>query len=295
MIPLTLITGFLGSGKTTLLEHLARLYQDRRIVWLINEFSVRDMDSERLAGRARDVVSIAGGSIFCRCKVTEFLEQLRGLPERFSPEAVVVEASGMADPVVAGKLLRETGLDHQYTLGSIVAVVDPGTLLKLLHTLPNIRAQIEASTLVLVNKTDLHPIERIEQAEAAVRAINPSAPIIRTCHSAADIGLLGTHPPLAGCGQPAPCVDPHFVKFEIPLEGQSDVDELRKALEPVLDEVYRVKGIARSGGRTCRFDYSGSGWHVEPVAGILPPALVVIARGSSADAVRGIVREIQNT
>ncbi|MCX7010859.1 MAG: hypothetical protein NTY53_27070, partial [Kiritimatiellaeota bacterium] len=103
MIPLVLVTGFLGSGKTTFLKQLVSRYHDLKLVWLVNEFSARDVDAAVLGSETSDVLSIAGGSIFCRCLVTEFIASLRDLPARFgtpeSPvEGVVVEASGMANP-----------------------------------------------------------------------------------------------------------------------------------------------------------------------------------------------------
>lgn len=288
-----LVTGFLGSGKTTLMENLARRYQDRKIVWLVNEFSARDMDTARLAGAASDVVSIAGGSIFCRCKVTEFLDLLRSLPERFDADAVVIEASGMADPVVAGKLLCESGLDREYAISAVVAVVDPGSFLKLLHTLPNIRAQIEAATLVLVNKTDLHPSDRIALTEAAVREINPSASLVRTQYSATDAELFGAATSIALRGEVAPCVDPCFVKLEVALRDELGLNRLRQAVATVRDEIYRIKGVAKAGGRRFRLDYSASGWQVAEMPDNLPTALVLIARSPCSDAVRQLVLEME--
>ena len=52
-IPLALVTGFLGSGKTTFLEQTARRYSGHKIVFLINEFSPKDMDGARLRRQVR--------------------------------------------------------------------------------------------------------------------------------------------------------------------------------------------------------------------------------------------------
>ena len=154
MIPLALITGFLGSGKTTFLSRLAQRYRGRKVVFLVNEFSAKDVDGSRLARETPDVVSVAGGSIFCQCLVTEFIARLRELPSRFGTpaapvEAVVVEASGIANPAVAAQMLRESRLDRQYDLTDVVAIVDPGSFGKLLHTLPNIRAQVEGANVIV--------------------------------------------------------------------------------------------------------------------------------------------------
>ena len=84
-------------------------------------------------------------------------------PER-PLEGVVIEASGIADPKVTVKMLEETRLDGVYELRTVVSVIDPGTFLKLIHTLPNVIAQVEACDVALVNKTDLHD-------EAALRRV----------------------------------------------------------------------------------------------------------------------------
>ena len=294
MIPLAFVTGFLGSGKTTFLEQLVRRHCQRRIVYLVNEFSARDVDAARLLAQTPDVVAIAGGSIFCRCLVTEFINQLRSLPDRFGTSAtpldgVVVEASGMANPAVAGQMLCESQLDRVYKMAATVAVVDPGTLGKLLHTLPNVRAQIEAANLVLLNKTDLYSSAMVEQAEAAIRGIHPAVPIERTSYCRTDVDVFGTRPPVAAHGELAACVDPNYVTFDVPLTEELDLDRLRAAVELVRDEVYRIKGFADVGGRRCRVDYSATQWTCEEIDGDPPPALVFIARGPCSPAVHELI------
>jgi G3E family GTPase len=297
MIPLAFVTGFLGSGKTTFLEQLVRRYRQRRIVYLVNEFSARDVDAARLLTQTSDVVAIAGGSIFCRCVVTEFISHLRGLPDRFGTSAtpldgVVVEASGMANPAVAGQMLRESQLDRMYAMTAVVAVVDPGTFGKLLHTLPNIRAQIEAANLVLLNKTDLHASTTVEQTEAAIRRIQPGVPIERTRFCRTEVDLFGTWSPVAAHGELAACVDPNYVTYDVPLTEELDWDRLREAVEPVRDEVYRVKGFADIRGRRCRVDYSATQWTCEDAVGDPPPALVFLVRGPCSPAVHQLIRTL---
>jgi len=291
MIPLALITGFLGSGKTTLLKQLARRHRGRKIVWLVNEFSARDVDAAVLGGETGDVVSIVGGSIFCRCLVTEFIASLRDLPARFGTpaapvEGVVVEASGMANPAVAGLMLREAQLDSLYRLANIVAIADPGTLLKLLHTLPNIRAQIEAAQQILLNKTDLHPPALIAQTEIALHEINPAAPITRTSYCAAEIELFGTAPAAQVHGELAPCRDPNFESFAWTPPATLDLDRLRAAIAAAGDDVFRIKGFVRSGGGSLHIDYSSSGWQQEPASTARTAELVFIVRRGCAEKIQ---------
>ncbi len=283
MIPLALITGFLGSGKTTLLKQLARRERGHKIVWLVNEFSAHDVDATVLEGETSDVVSIAGGSIFCRCLVTEFIASLRDLPARFdTPEApvtgVVVEASGMANPAVAATLLREAQLDTLYRLANVIAIADPGTFLKLLHTLPNIRAQIEAAQQILLNKTDLHPPAQIKTTEAALREINPTAPITRTSYCAAEIDLFSSAAAPDIHGELAPCRDPDFESFTWTPPPTLDLAQLRATLATVADDLFRIKGFVHCAGRSLHVDYSSSGWQQEPAPASATIELVFIVR-----------------
>jgi G3E family GTPase len=190
-------------------------------------------------------------------------------------------------------MLCESQLDRVYQMTAVVAVVDPGTLGKLLHTLPNIRAQIEASSLVLLNKTDLHSAAMLEQAEAAIHSIHPAVPIERTSYCRTELDVFGTRPPVAAHGELAACVDPNYVTLDVPLTEELDLDRLRAAVERVRDEVYRIKGFAAVGGRRCRVDYCSTQWNCQEVAGGPLPGLVFIVRGPCSPAVHELIRTLR--
>ncbi len=281
MIPLMLVTGFLGSGKTTLLRRIVERNRARRFVYLINEFSPTDIDGQVLEVDADCLVSIAGGSIFCRCLVTEFIGQLTristGAADVGSPiEGVVVETSGIADPRVVGRMLRETRLDREYTLGTIACVVDPGSFLELIEVLPNIRAQIEAGTIALVNKADLYPEPLLRETEQVLLRINPSIRVARTqhCRTELDVFAVDTaRPRLDEAGDYAVCTDPNYAIVTITPPECVDLDRLISELRGWDGEVYRVKGFVRVAGGEYRYiDLSAGGITTQPVA--KPPARV---------------------
>ncbi|MEJ5171442.1 MAG: GTP-binding protein, partial [Fimbriimonadales bacterium] len=118
MIPLVLVCGFLGSGKTTVLRHWARTEANRRLVFVVNEFSSRDVDSVLLGQDAKDVVPLPGGSIFCRCLAADFHRTMTALASG-GWDAIVAEASGIADPSSTRTLLAETGLDRSLRLAEL--------------------------------------------------------------------------------------------------------------------------------------------------------------------------------
>lgn len=290
-LPIALVTGFLGSGKTSFLKHIAGQRGDRRIVYLVNEFNLRDIDGALVAADRDDVVSIPGGSIFCRCLVTEFINRLKEtaagrLTDGQRPDGVVIEASGMANPQVIEDMLEETRLDADYRLATIVTVLDPRAFQRLRHTLPNILAQVESADVVLINKTDCYEDELIAETEAAVRELNARASLLKTVQARADIDLFAEHAARGLKGEYAKCRDPRYETF-LDEREVIDIEALRKALDAHGEEVYRVKGFARTadGGRVY-VDYSSSGLTVEPYGGDEAPGLVWIVAGGAAEKVQ---------
>jgi len=144
-IPTTLVTGFLGSGKTTLLKRIMQQHAGSKLVLLVNEFSGHDVDGgivQKEAPQGMHVVPVPGGSIFCTCLVAKFIDHLAQIVRDHEADPIdglIIEASGVADPLAVRKLLRETGLQDAIDLRRVISVLDPGTLPRLILTLPNIR------------------------------------------------------------------------------------------------------------------------------------------------------------
>jgi G3E family GTPase len=277
MLPICLVTGFLGTGKTTFLKHIVAQNRDQKIIYLINEFSAHDVDGAIVSAENPDVVSIPGGSIFCKCLVTEFIGQLKKIAEeRGGFGGVVIEASGMANPKVIEKMLTETKLDQHFRLATIISVIDPNSFLKLRHTLPNIIAQIEAADVVLINKTDCNPPEKTAEAEQTVLEINPAADRIQTVRCDVEIDLFAAHSPRGLQGEYAKCRDPNYATFvtEQPFDG----DALEAFILEHAAGIYRVKGTLPDEF----FDYSTAGVIRTPQPGARP-ALVWIVKGGKED------------
>ncbi len=269
MIPLVLVTGFLGSGKTTLLRRMAEQENGSKLVFLVNEFSQHDVDAKLLGAEGLEAVSIAGGSIFCRCRVTDFIQQLKAIPEVFgAPEApvvaVVVEASGIANPMVVRQMLAETRLDQTYRLCAVVTVVDPKSFLKLRHTLPNILSQVKAADRVILNKVDLCTPAEIRATEAEIERIRPGAQVLETSFCEGDLDLFGAGRERSLAGEYAKCVDPNYASLALRSRGPVDLETLEAALRRTGDAVFRAKGFAATPGGTVYVDYSAAGFRSEP-------------------------------
>lgn len=282
MIPLSLITGFLGSGKTSLLKHVAETNRHRRLVYVVNECGEIDIDGRLLRLDHGRLVCIPGGSIFCRCLAGEFVDWLTRIPEQWSGaggpiDGVVVEASGMTDPKVVQQMLRETRLDRTYDLRMIITVVDPGSFLKLIHTLPNIIAQVEAATLVVINKTDLYDERTLSQTDKEIRRIHAQASIIRAQYGRIDADLLAEVPSQRLEGTYAGCLDPNYSVTTVWLTMPVDIARLSADLDGVRGEVYRVKGFVPSSTGWFYVDLSAGRLTIQPAPASDSGSLVFIA------------------
>jgi G3E family GTPase len=288
-LPLCLVTGFLGSGKTSLLRHIVRRHANRRLAYLVNDFAAVDVDGRLLRDLGAQVISLPGGSIFCRCLTTTFLGTLRRLAASQRQEAlegVVIEASGMADPRAAGELLHEGGLEEAFRLAGVVTLVDPGSFHKLLRTLPVLRAQVEASDLLLVNKIDLHDEARLAATETALREIQPDAAIVRCSHGEAAVRLfegagqaMRVAAPLAGCR------DPDYLSAVVRFARGRHLDEAAVVmlLERHADALLRVKGFLPTARGLLHLEWSVAGGVTLQAA---PPrtrlgSLAIVARGAA--------------
>ena len=261
MLPLTLVTGFLGAGKTTLLSRLAKEQKGRALVFLVNEFSPGDVDGAVVEAEGVDAIAIPGGSIFCKCLVSEFIKHLSDIPRLFpDTTGVVIEASGIADPRVISTMLKETKLDSVYNLARVITVVDPNSFPKLIQTLPNIRSQVESADTVLVNKVDLFSEEEVSKTVELVYECNKDVDILKTNFCAIEFDVFGERCRQETEGEYALCADPNYIVRSIVARGKFDLEKLREAIEEVADSVYRLKGFVLTDKGVVKVDFSSGQW-----------------------------------
>ncbi len=296
MIPLALVTGFLGSGKTTFLRRTIERQRGRRIVYLVNEFSTVDVDGHLLELEPDRLITVAGGSIFCRCLVTDFLAQLRKIESRAADgiDGVVIEASGIADPKVMRQMLAETRFDRAFKLGMIVSIVDPGSFVDLLETLPNIVAQIEAADVAIINKSDLYAADVIDDTRRELLRINAGLRIERATYCDVALDLFASPPRREQRGEYAACADANYVTLSVRIERELDVGKLMGHIERIHDQLYRVKGFAPHAGGLTYVDVSPATIATEaaPDRG-QPRELVLIARAAGRARVYELVELIE--
>jgi len=288
----------LGSGKTSLLKHIARRHGEKKIAFVVNEFSMLDADGFALKQEYEKVICLPGGSVFCRCLSGQFIQTLRELPDLLELpqcDGVVVEASGIADPAVAPQMLREAKLDRVYRMSRIIAVVEPGNIADLLEQLPNTRSQLLAADDVIINKIDIYDAKTVGNAAALVRSINDHAVIVKAVFCQTPLELFeGSSIPKTSGGY-AERADPNFVTATATTETPVDVNRLLRAINTLRDDLYRAKGFLASADgavyldwtpSTCsRFDLPG---HIEPLG------FALIGNGKKAPAINALAARLQS-
>ena len=207
-VPITLLTGYLGAGKTTLLNYVLNNQQGYHVAVIVNDIGEVNIDQtliEKGGNITKEdsgkVVPLSNGCICCSLK-TDLIEQIAELLEMGKFDYILIEASGICEPIpiaqtisFAGSQLRsKDGRPLPCHLDNIVAVVDVLRLAdefaggeKLLdenleeEDIANLLIQqIEFCNTIILNKVDALSKHDLEHVKAVVKALQPTAKMIET-------------------------------------------------------------------------------------------------------------------
>lgn len=177
-IPMQLVTGFLGSGKTTFLKnYLDEFSGGRKIAIIQNEFSEVNVDSHELREINADfqILEINNGSVFCVCLLGSFIGSLSAFIEEHQPDELILEASGMSDPLSIGQILQSPQLKGKVYLDHVWCLVDALNFEKISSLQTRVNHQVRIADTIIVNKTDLAVNK--ESIIQRIKSLNPFATI----------------------------------------------------------------------------------------------------------------------
>jgi G3E family GTPase len=191
-MPVTIITGFLGSGKTTLLNYILTNQQGLKTAVLVNEFGEIGIDNELIIATEDNdnMVELSNGCICCTINNDLVDAVYKVLERQENIDYLVVETTGLADPLPVALTFLGTELRDLTRLDSIITVVDASNYSLDLFNSQAAFSQIAYGDIILLNKTDLVSEPELEAVEAKIREVKEEARIIRTKKAQVPLPLI---------------------------------------------------------------------------------------------------------
>ena len=123
MIKIDIFSGFLGAGKTTLIKKLIQeAYRGEQVVLIENEFGEIGVDGGFLQDAGIEITEMNSGCICCTL-VGDFAKALREVAEKYSPDRIVIEPSGVGKLSDVIRAVQSAGVQNAQ-LNAFCTVVD---------------------------------------------------------------------------------------------------------------------------------------------------------------------------
>ncbi len=247
--PIYILTGFLGAGKTTLLRRILTEAHGHKFAVIINEFGEIGLDAD-LLGVSQDFVKMDNGCLCCVLN-DELAKTLQTLKDRDDFAAVILETTGIADPLpIAWTFFRED-LKDAFRFGGIIAVVDVVNFFTAQTLADEVLCQIERADYIYLAKTQSSSKENLQNVAQAVAAIQPLARFIQDTDSDFYDLIFDVESELALPAQEQAHDHVHiqepihgFVSLSFDLQNTSvNLNVMEDFFEKLPKEVYRAKAI----------------------------------------------------
>lgn len=179
MIKIDVISGFLGAGKTTLIKKLfASDLKNEKVVLIENEFGEIGVDGAFLKDSGVQIKEINSGCICCSL-VGDFSKSMKEIVEKFSPDRIIIEPSGVGKLSDIIKAIEK--VEEPLEINIVATVVDGGKCKMYFKNFGEFYDdQIKQANTVIVSKTDKLGEEKILAAVELVKSLNPHATIVTT-------------------------------------------------------------------------------------------------------------------
>jgi Ni2+-binding GTPase involved in maturation of urease and hydrogenase len=197
-VPLVVVSGYLGAGKTTLINRLLTEDHGLRLLVLVNDFGAINIDAGLIAEAGGDTIALTNGCVCCTMGADLFLALGDALDRRPRPDALVVEASGIADPA---RIAEAAKAEPDLSYSGVVTVVDGNVYTELAADAmigPQVRQQVARADLVVLRGHQMLET-KVDAPVITAESDAPLAPLLFGLQPT-DVVMSaeGGHPPYVG-------------------------------------------------------------------------------------------------
>lgn len=181
MTKVDIISGFLGAGKTTLIKKLIQdVFAGQKIVLIENEFGEIGIDGGFLKDAGINITEMNSGCICCSL-VGDFGKALKEVTEKFSPDRIIIEPSGVGKLSDVRKAVEDAAEEAGLVLNALTTVADASKIKMYMKNFGEFyNNQIESAATVILSRTQKLSEEKQMKAAEMIREKNPNAVIVTT-------------------------------------------------------------------------------------------------------------------
>lgn len=183
MTKIDIFSGFLGAGKTTLIKKLlTEAYKGEQVVLIENEFGEIGIDGGFLKEAGIEIREMNSGCICCSL-VGDFGEALKEVIEKYHPDRIIIEPSGVGKLSDVIKAVQKVEDAVDIKLNSFTTIVDVTKCKMYMKNFGEFFSnQIEYAGTIILSRTDTEKAteEKIVAAVEIIRSLNKKAAVITT-------------------------------------------------------------------------------------------------------------------
>lgn len=183
MTKIDIFSGFLGAGKTTLIKKLlTEAYKGEQVVLIENEFGEIGIDGGFLKEAGIEIREMNSGCICCSL-VGDFGEALKEVIEKYQPDRIIIEPSGVGKLSDVIKAVQKVENAVDIKLNSFTTIVDVTKCKMYMKNFGEFFSnQIEYAGTVILSRTDTEKAteKKIVEAVEIIRSLNKKAAVITT-------------------------------------------------------------------------------------------------------------------
>ena len=181
MVKIDIISGFLGAGKTTLIKKLLKeAFEGEQVVLIENEFGEIGIDGGFLKDAGIEIREMNSGCICCSL-VGDFGASLKEVVEKYHPDRILIEPSGVGKLSDVIKAVQGVEEDVDIKLNSYTTVVDAKKCKMYMRNFGEFfDNQVQYAGAIIMSRTDIVDEKKAMESMELLRSINEKAAIITT-------------------------------------------------------------------------------------------------------------------